>query len=158
MSGRGARIVALVSAVIAIAVAAAAAADSAVVRVPPVSEDRPDATLRLSEGRISTGVAYMWGRGRLSFQDRRHDFRISGAPVADVDVPSLSATGKVYNLARLSDFSGKYVAVDSTMVPAGNGDEMAIRNEHGVVIMLRVATAGLQRGRAAGGVNIQLNE
>ncbi len=156
MSGRGARIVALVSA--AVFFAAAAAADPAEGRAPPVNEDRPDATLRLSEGRISTGIGYMWGRGRLSFQDRRHDFRISGAPVADVDVPSLSATGKVYYLARLSDFSGKYVAVESTMVPAGDGDAMAIRNEHGVVIMLRVDTAGLRRGRTAGDVRIQLNE
>ena len=158
MSSRGARIVALASAAVLIAVAAAAAADPAEGRAPPANEDRPDATLRLSEGRISTGIGYMWGRGRLSFQDRRHDFRISGAPVAEADVPSLSATGKVYYLDRLSDFSGKYVAVDGTMLPAGDGDAMAIRNEHGVVIVLRVDTAGIRRGRAAGGVHIQLNE
>lgn len=121
-------------------------------------EDRPDGTLRLSEGRISTGVVYMWGRGTLTFQDRRHDFRISGPPVADVAALTLSATGRVYHLTRLSDFSGRYVAVDSAAVPAGATDIVPIRNEHGVVIMLHVAAAGIQRARAAGGVSIQLKE
>jgi hypothetical protein len=126
--------------------------------VSPAEVARPDATLRLSEGRLSTGLAYMWGRGRLSFQDQRHEFRISGPPVADVQALNLSATGKVYHLARLSDFSGSYVAVDAASVPAAESDAVPLKNEHGVVIMLRVAAAGTQPGRAAGAVHIQLSE
>jgi hypothetical protein len=126
--------------------------------VSPAEVARPDATLRLSEGRLSTGLAYMWGRGRLSFQDRRHEFRISGAPVADVQALNLSATGNVYHLARLADFSGRYVAVDGVNVPAAERDTVPMRNEHGVVIMLRVAAAGPQPARAAGGVHIQLSD
>ena len=158
MSGRAVGILVRVAAVFGMGIGAAAAADPAQSRAPPVAEGRPDATLQLSEGRISTGVAYMWGRGRLSFEDRRHDFRISGPPVAAVDAASLIATGKVYHLARLADFSGKYVAVDAANAPPGDRDALPIRNEHGVVIVLRVATAGPQRDRAAGGVHIQLNE
>jgi hypothetical protein len=155
---RGVRTHVLVWLFACLAVGGGAAAAPAATSPPSAEWSRPDATLQLSEGRISTGLAYMWGRGRLNFQDRHHDFQISGAPVASVNARRLSATGQVYHLTRLSDFSGKYVALECTQVPSSECDAEQFRNEHGVVILLQVGTTGAQRGRVAGDVRIHLNE
>jgi len=121
-------------------------------------ESAPDATLRLSEGRLTTGIKYMWGRGSLKFRDGRHEFHLSGAPVADVGTPNLSATGKVYHLRQLSDFSGTYVAVDPSREADGDGATVPLRNEHGVLILLNVEAAAQQGSRTSGSVRIQLND
>jgi hypothetical protein len=148
----------VISAFLCVALGGVAMARPAGGAAPEVFEVRPDATLRFSEGRLSTGLGYMWGRGRLTFYGSHHDFSISGAPVADVKAPNLTATGKVYYLTRLSDFSGKYTAVDMASRAAGDNDGVPMRNEHGVVIMLRVVSAVPQESRAAGSVHIQLKE
>jgi hypothetical protein len=142
------------------AVALGVAASTALAERSPslTFEAQPDATLRLSEGRLSTGLSYMWGSGRLTFRDRHHDFNISGAPLAVVNAPSLSATGKVYHLTQLSDFAGTYTAADVPSATAGDEAGVPLKNEHGVLIMLRVAIAGSREARASGSVHIQLKE
>jgi hypothetical protein len=100
----------------------------------------------------------MWGRGRLSFRAGQHSFSISGAPVSAVSAPSLTATGKVFHLAQLSDFAGKYVRIDAADTSSVNHERVAMRNEHGVVIMLRVATAAVDDGPTRGSVQIQLTD
>jgi hypothetical protein len=152
------RIYGLISALACVALGGSASATPAGDVAPAAFEVRPDATLRFSEGSLSTGLGYMWGRGRLTFYGSHHDFNISGAPVAGVKAPSLTATGKVYHLTRLSDFSGKYTAVDMASAAAGDNDGVPMRNEHGVVIVVRVASAVPQESRAAGNVHIQLKE
>jgi hypothetical protein len=147
-----------ISALASVALGVGASAALAERSPPPTLEFQPDATLRLSEGRLSTGLAYMWGSGRLTFHDRHHDFNISGAPVAMVSAPSLSATGKVYHLTRLSDFAGTYTAADRPSATAGDEAGVPMKNEHGVLIMLRVATAGSRESHATGSVHIQLKE
>ena len=124
----------------------------------PVHGAPPDATLRLNEGRLSTGVDYMWGRGQLKFGARHLAFHISGTPVAAVDAPTLSATGEVYHLTRLSDFSGTYSVMNLAAMTDGGSAALPMRNEHGVLLVLHVAAATPQGGRPSGSVRIQLNE
>lgn len=136
--------------------AVAAAAERAAPQ--PIDGARPDATLELSEGRLATGLDYMWGRGQLRFHAGHHAFHISGAPVADVGSPTLSAIGKVYHLTQLSDFSGTYSALNP-VTAADRGDAaVPMRNEHGVLLILHVAAATPPGIRTPGSVRIQLNE
>jgi hypothetical protein len=65
-------------------------------------------------------------------------FRSKRAPIA-----GYSLTGNVYNLEKLSDFEGNYVAATAGLTIAGGGSA-AYLNEHGVVIKLSSSTVGLR--------------
>jgi hypothetical protein len=46
------------------------------------------------------------GKGTLYYHGQRHHFTISGLGAGGMGGQKVSATGKVYNLNTLSDFSG----------------------------------------------------
>jgi hypothetical protein len=39
---------------------------------PAFSQDKPDATVRLTQGQIAVGLGYSWGNGVLTFQEKEH--------------------------------------------------------------------------------------
>jgi len=123
---------------------------------PAVSEVPPDATIELKEGSAAVGVGYIWGHGKVTFKGVTHAFTISGVSLADVGAASITATGEVSHLAKLSDFSGNYVAWDAGVTLAGGASATYLKNEHGVVIKLVATTAGLRFNHATDGVRVEL--
>jgi hypothetical protein len=125
---------------------------------PPVPDNaKPDATVQLKEGSVAVGIGYVWGHGTLTYHDKPHKFKISGASVVDVGSADTTATGNVYNLNKLADFSGNYTAVAAGLTVAGGGSVAYMKNEHGVVIKLTATTVGLRVNLAAEGVHITLS-
>jgi hypothetical protein len=120
------------------------------------ADAQPDATVSLTGGSVAAGVGYVWGHGKLSYQDKTHTFSISGLSIVDVGAANLSATGHVYNLKQLSDFAGNYVEVTAGVTVAGGVSAAYLRNEHGVVIKLEATTVGLRFNLSADGVNVKL--
>jgi hypothetical protein len=66
------------------------------------------------------------------------------------------ASGDVYHLQSLQDFSGHYTVASAGVTVAGGGAVAVLRNEHGVLIKLRESTAGLRFNFASEGVRIKL--
>jgi hypothetical protein len=121
-----------------------------------VTDAQPDGTVNLTGGSVAVGVGYVWGHGQLSYQDKSHKFTISGVSIVDVGAANISATGQVYNLKKLSDFTGNYLEFTAGVTVAGGGSAAYLRNEHGVVIKLVSTTAGLRFNLSADGVNVKL--
>jgi hypothetical protein len=88
-------------------------------------EKQPDATLTWDTASIPDGVGYGWGTGVLTFQGKEYPFRIEEISVGDTGISRAEATGNVYNLTKIEDFSGNYAAARAIMW-----------NQHGVVIDL----------------------
>lgn len=124
---------------------------------PPVAADaQSDGTLVLNAGSVAAGIGYTWGHGDLSYNKQSHQFSISGVSVVDAGIANITATGYVYNLTKLSDFAGNYVAATAGLTIAGGGSAAYLKNEHGVVIKLLSTTVGLRFNLAAGGVSVKL--
>src|SRR5215469_4707614 len=68
----------------------------------------PSATVRIREWSAAYYGSAATGKGTLYYHGRSHRFSISGAGVGGMGGQKISATGKVYNLNSLSDFSGTY--------------------------------------------------
>jgi hypothetical protein len=117
---------------------------------------QPDATLTLKGGSVAAGVGYVWGHGDLTYGGESQAFKISGLSVVDVGAASISASGQVYNLKKLADFSGNYVAVSAGATVAGGGSAAYMKNEHGVIIKLVATTVGLRFNLSADGVKVTL--
>jgi hypothetical protein len=120
------------------------------------ADAQPDGTVSLTGGSVAAGIGYVWGHGRLSYRDKAHKFTISGVSIVDAGAANISATGHVYNLKNLADFSGNYVEVTAGITVAGGVSAAYLKNEHGVVIKLEATTAGLRFNLSANGVNVKL--
>jgi hypothetical protein len=135
------------------AAAYAGAADSSA----PVADDaKPDATVTLKGGSVAAGIGYTWGHGELNYRTSPHEFSIKGVSVVDVGATNFTAAGHVYNLNKLSDFSGNYVAAGAGITIAGGGTATYLKNEHGVVIKLIATDVGLKFKLSADGVHVSL--
>jgi hypothetical protein len=135
------------------AVAYAGDADS----TSPVPDGaKPDGTVTLSGGSVAVGIGYTWGHGELKTSDQSQKFSVKGIPVVDVGATGFDASGDVYNLKALADFSGTYVAAGAGVAVVNGVTAVYLRNEHGVVIKLIANTTGLKFNLSADGVRIAL--
>ena len=88
----------------------------------------------------------------------KHRFSIKGLNADSVGLSKLNASGKVYNLTNLADFSGNYVAADAGATLGGGMSGMAMRNQNGVVMTLTAVQQGVQLSLAVEGIDIQLKD
>jgi outer membrane immunogenic protein len=105
---------------------------------------------------IAAGIGISWGGGTLSFEGRNHPFSVRGISLADLGASRSVAIGDVHNLTRLSDFEGRYVAIEAGAAAGSGASAVAMRNEHGVVITLTSSVRGAQLKLGADGLSIAL--
>ena len=117
---------------------------------------RPDGAVTLSGGSVAAGIGYTWGHGELKYRESSHQFSIKGVSVVDVGASDFTAAGDVYNLSKLSDFTGNYIAAGAGITVAGGGTAVYLKNEHGVVIKLVTTNVGLKFKLSADGVHVTL--
>ena len=115
-------------------------------------EKQPDATLTWHTASIADGVGYGWGAGVLTFQGHEYPFRIEELSVGEIGISRAEATGNVYNLTKLADFSGNYASASAAI--AGGSGSATIRNQHGVVIDLTGIDHGVKLKFALDAVEI----
>jgi hypothetical protein len=84
------------------------------------------------------------GSGTLTFQGRAYPFTLIGSVTGIGALSGLNATGEVYNLRDLSQFSGAWFqgAGPLAVSPSGRGD-LWLKNNHGVVMRLSGVQTGL---------------
>jgi outer membrane immunogenic protein len=120
----------------------------------PAEEEQSDATLTLHTISIADGVGYSWGAGVLTFQGKTYPFRVEGISIGDMGVSRAEATGTVYHLTTIDDFSGDYVAFSTSAAIARGSGVATMRNRNGVVIDLTGIDQGLKLKFAVEGVKI----
>jgi hypothetical protein len=121
-------------------------------------EKTPDATIKLSGGSVAAGIGVSWGSGTLTYKDKEYPIDVKGLSVGDVGMTKLSASGKVYNLKDVKDFSGNYTAVGAGATAAGGGGVTTMRNQNGVTVDLVSTTQGLKVAIGAAGVDMKIKE
>ena len=120
-------------------------------------EKTPSGTLAVKATSIAIGVGVTWGDGTLKFKGKDHAFSISGLSLIDLGFSSVSATGNVYNLKKVSDFAGTYLAAKAGIALAGGGGGMVMQNQNDVLINVTGVTQGVKFSLGPAGVTIKLN-
>ncbi len=121
-------------------------------------EKQPDATLKMSEGSVGVGIGWTWGKGVLTYKGKDYPFKVEGLSVGDVGVKRADATGKVYNLKKLEDFTGNYTAGAAGAAVGGGAAIAALKNQNGVEINLTSTTQGVAFKLAAEGMKLTLTK
>jgi hypothetical protein len=119
-------------------------------------EKTPDATLKLHTGSVAAGIGFSWGGGTLTYKGKDHEISVKGLSIGDVGITKAEASGKVYGLKDLKDFSGNYTGVGAGATVAGGGSVVTMRNQNGVTIDITATTQGLKVMLGGGGVDLQI--
>ena len=125
---------------------------------PSVVNSAPVATVQLEGGAVAAGIGFVWGHGTIKYQDTERTFKVSGLSIVDVGAASLTATGDVYHLSKLSDFEGNYIAWSAGLAVGGGASATYLKNEHGVVLKLVSTHSGIRFNLSSNGVRITLNK
>jgi outer membrane immunogenic protein len=122
-----------------------------------VARDVPSGTISLSATSMAAGVGAQWGDGTLTLNNgKTYRFAIQGLEVGGVGFADLHAQGTVYNLRRVSDLDGLYVAADANVAVGSGPGTQTMRNEHGVVINLSSEQRGVKLTLDGQGIRITL--
>jgi hypothetical protein len=116
----------------------------------------PSATVRIREWSAAYYGSAAAGKGTLYYNGRAHRFTISGVGVGGAGGQKISATGKVYNLNNLSNFSGTYHGVSRGLTLIEGKMHAKLTNGNGVVMYLAGETEGLASSMGAQAFEVNL--
>jgi len=123
------------------------------------AEDKaPDATIRLSEGTVAAGIGWSWGKGTLHYMGKTYPVKVSGITVAEVGITQAEASGSVYNLKSIDDFSGIFASAGAEGTAGKGAVVSSLRNPKGVVINLKSETKGANIKIAAEGIKLEIEK
>ncbi|MDP3601706.1 MAG: hypothetical protein Q8R85_11130 [Bosea sp. (in: a-proteobacteria)] len=95
------------------------------------------------------------GGGELTFGKRKYGITVAGLGIGGVGASTLRATGPVYGLRNISDFTGAYVQLREGWALGDEGrGRLWLRNANGVTLRLDTQRRGLQFSLGADGVLI----
>jgi len=118
----------------------------------------PSATVRIREWSAAYYGSAATGKGTLYYHGRSHRFTISGAGVGGMGGQKISATGKVYNLNNLSDFSGTYRGVSRGLTLIEGKMHAKLTNGNGVVMYLAGETEGVASSMGVQAFEVNLTD
>src|SRR5436189_6167985 len=116
----------------------------------------PSATVRIREWSAAYYGSAAAGKGTLYYNGQQHHFTISGLGVGGMGGQKVSATGKVYNLNRLSDFPGTYHGISRGLTLIEGKMHAKLTNQNGVVMYLAGETEGLASSLGAQAFEVNL--
>jgi hypothetical protein len=102
----------------------------------------PAATVSIREWSAAYYGSAAAGKGTLNYQGQRHRFTISGLGAGGMGAQKISATGTVYNLNNLSQFSGTYRGVSRGLTLIEGKMHAKLTNGNGVDMYLAGETEG----------------
>ena len=116
----------------------------------------PSATVSIREWSAAYYGSVAKGKGTLYYNGQGHHFTISGLGAGGAGGQKISATGKVYNLHNLSDFSGRYRGISRGLTLIEGKMHAKLTNGNGVVMYLAGETEGLASSMGAQAFEVNL--
>jgi hypothetical protein len=116
----------------------------------------PSATVTIQEWSAAYYGSVAAGKGTLDYNGQRHHFTISGLGAGGAGGQKISATGKVYNLNKLSDFPGTFQGISTGLTLIEGKMHAKLTNGNGVVMYLAGETEGLASSLGAQAFEVRL--
>ena len=121
-------------------------------------EKTPSATFTMKTETVALVLGSTTGKGVLTYQGKEYPFTISGLSFPDVGGSVMEATGKVFNMKKLSDFEGPYSRAEAGATIIAGANNAYYHKDDGVYITLTGTTEGFRATLAAGGIELKLDK
>jgi len=117
---------------------------------------RPSGYVTMNQAFVSGFGA---GNGVLTFRGRSYPFALTGSLIGLGAISTLQASGEVYKLRDVSQFSGAWIqGTGSLAITTKANGELWLENRNGVVMRLSAAQAGLTFSQGRYELYIQLSQ
>ena len=117
---------------------------------------RPSGTVTMTQVFLS-GVGA--GSGSLTFRGRTYPFTLTGSLIGLGAISTMQASGEVYNLRDVSQFSGSWIqGTGSLAITTRANGEIRLENRNGIIMRLNAAQAGLTFSQGRYELYIQLSQ
>ena len=117
---------------------------------------RPSGAVTMNQAFVS---GFGVGNGVLMFRGRSYPFTLTGSLIGLGAISTLRASGEVYRLRDLSEFSGAWIqGTGSLAITTKANGELWLENRNGVVMRLSAAQAGITFSQGRYEVYIQLSQ
>jgi hypothetical protein len=104
---------------------------------------------------VGTGA----GSGTLTFRGRNYPFTLIGSLIGPGAISTMQASGEVYKLSDVSQFSGPWIQGTGRLAVSTKGTgEIWLENRNGVIMRLSAAQAGLTASTGRYELYIQLSQ
>jgi hypothetical protein len=124
----------------------------------PAQSPEASGKVSIESTSIAAGIGVSWGDGILNFKGKQIRFSVDGLTLVDFGITKANAVGEVYNLTDPSKFEGNYVAGEAGFTLAGGMGGIAMRNQNGVVMILRSASTGARLQLGPSGMIIKVKQ
>ena len=117
---------------------------------------KPSGRVTMTQAFVAgTGV----GSGTLAFRGRTYSFTLLGSLIGLGAISTMQASGEVYNLHDVSQFSGPWIqGTGSLAITSRANGEIWLENRNGVIMRLSAAQAGLTFSSGRYELYIQLSQ
>ena len=136
----------------------AAAAPALLLAAPARAETfTPTGTVQISQTQVAFIGSANLGGGKLNFGGKTYPFTIGGLGIGGFGFSKIEATGTVYNLKKLDQFSGAY-AQGRYGIAVGDRStgELWLSNVEGVAMSLKAKREGLALSLGGDAIYIDL--
>jgi hypothetical protein len=117
---------------------------------------RPSGTVTMTQVFLSASGA---GGGTLTFRGRTYPFTLVGSLIGLGAISTLQASGEVYRLKDVSQFSGPWIqGTGSLAITAKANGEIWLENRNGIIMRLNAAQAGLTFSQGRYELYIQMSQ
>jgi hypothetical protein len=105
---------------------------------------------------VALVFGYTWGEGMLVFQNKSYPVEVDGLSFMALGYARAKASAEVFNLKRIQDFNGTYIAASIEGTAGAGAGATTMRNQNGVVISLFTTTEGLNLKLAPEGLRLNV--
>jgi len=124
-----------------------------------IEEKTPSGTISIASTSVGiVGVGINWGEGHIKFKGKEYHFSMKGLSLLDFGISKVSAKGEVYDLKKVSDFSGDYVGLKVGISLGGGVGGVRMQNQNGVILRLDSTQKGIKLNLGPKGVTLKLKE
>jgi hypothetical protein len=107
------------------------------------AEEQPSGTVTIDEVQVMLIVGGDHGKGTLHFDGKDYDFKAGGLKLGGMGVHKMDMSGEVYNLTKVDDFPGLYLAAEAGADMDKGAGEIWLKNDKGVRMHLKSKSEGL---------------
>ncbi len=128
------------------------------VKEPPYAKPYPMGFVSIELKHVAAGVGVAWGKGVLTYKEKKYTFKVKGLQVGAVGISKVTAKGEVYNLFQLAQFAGHYGAVEASAALFKGKEAQEFKNSKDVHIFFKGTQKGLNFAIGPEGFDIDLEE
>ena len=134
----------------------AALAQGKTITAEDIAKAKPSGTVTLDEEEIRLILGGDRGKGVLTYGGKKYNFTVKGLTAGGIGIAKVHATGNVYFLKKVEDFSGKFTeGTVGAAVVKGVG-KASFQNGNGVYMSLKEKATGVDLSLGIGVMEVQL--